>query len=190
MNYRQLIILLFIFVALGSYFYFFETKNGGKIERDIMMEAISMLSPDELSEIAKSKGEKEEFEKVFKFADKQIEKIRLTSVNNTIFYRKEKGRWEIIEPPMDKDNGVLIESLVSTLVDAVKIREFKNNSLDFGEYGLKDAYCKIEIWLKEDPKPRILFLGNYNPRNSCVYARIDDASRVLMVGGIIRLYVG
>ena len=193
MSFRKFTIWLLILVALGSYFYFFEMKGSKeerKKERNIKMEALSMLSPEEIREKIKKEREKEEKEKelkkVFTFKEDDVKEIKLIKDNQTIFYRKDDGEWKIIEPIKARRNDEAINSLISSLASLVEIRVIEENPSDLGEYGLKEPYAEVSIEVRDDPSPKTLLIGSYNPNATCIYAKIKNSPLVFLVGSFIK----
>ena len=190
MSFKNIAIWLFILAALGGYFYCFELKDSKeekKIERNVEMEAISMLSPEQVKERRKEREERgKKLIKLLTFKKEEVEGLKVTRDGETIYCQKEDEGWAILEPIKARGNEETITGLISSLAGVVNIRMVNENPSSLDEYGLTEPHAVIAIEIKDDPSPRILLIGGNNPNSTSVYVKFKNSPPVFLVGSLIK----
>lgn len=181
--------LLAVLIALGCYFYFFEIKNDSEKKeqgRNIIMEAMSMLSTEEINKKNEKKREDKDLKRVFSFNEDEVVGIKLIKENQIVFAQKEGKEWKIVGSVEKIENKNIISSFVSTLTKLVEVRIIDENPSDLEEYGLKIPHFEVLMEIKDYPSPITLLLGKNNPNTTCVYAKTKDSPQVILVGSLIK----
>lgn len=180
---------LLILFAMGSYFYFFEVKTSvekSEDERNIEMEALSMLSPEEINEKIDKKKEEGIFIKIFTFKEGAIESVEILRAGKIFSCRREDKAWEILKPIKGREEDGIIDSLISTVANLVEVRLIDDDPADLDEYGLKEPYAVIKMEIKGASSPTTIIMGNNNPNTTSVYAMIKGSPKVFLVGSLIK----
>jgi cbb3-type cytochrome oxidase subunit 3 len=159
MNVRKLLLLTFILVLLGAYFYFYEIKKKGAEKR--------------AEEAAK---------KVFSLNKDDIRELRLKRIDQTIVCQKEDDHWVLKEPLQAAADTNTIETVLNSLLNLSKERVIEESPSDLSLYGLKDPEIEGVLVSKGGAEKRESFyLGNRTPTGSFIYMRKADKPEVFLV---------
>jgi hypothetical protein len=190
---KKIIVSLLILIALISYYYFLEVNRDKEAKtpvRDVVMEKISPLLPQEIQEkLIKRSAGAEVLKKVFAFKEEDVDGLKLTKDRVILLLSKEDKKWKTIEPPNGKEDEDIIKGLVTLLSKLVEITVVEENPPDLGKYGLAVPYAKVSIRVKNSPSFTTLLLGDDTPDGLRIYAKFDSSSNVFLVGNFIKVRV-
>ncbi|MGE0885773.1 MAG: DUF4340 domain-containing protein [Blastocatellales bacterium] len=156
---RSTLILLLAAVVGGILIYFLEIKPG--------------KPRDEEPETSKE---------AFNFKREDITAISVTRGGETVSLENQDNKWVIKQPVSAAADDSALNALIGDLVSARVEREFANPSADaLKEYGLASPAVKLEVRLK-DGKTHQVELGGKDPLGSSVYAKLDGAAKVVVIG--------
>lgn len=156
---RSTLILLLAALVGGILIYFLEIKPG--------------KPRDEEPETSKE---------AFNFKREDITAINVTRGGETVSLENQDNKWVIKQPVSAAADDSALNALIGDLVSARVEREFENPSADaMKEYGLASPAVKLEVKLK-DGKSHQVELGGKDPLGSSVYAKLDGAAKVVVIG--------
>ena len=162
MRWRQVILLYAVAVALGGWYW---------------------TVGQHLSETPKTQDRRR-----FLNLDAQgVREIRVRRPDSVMVSRWDGGGWVIVEPAGGVVPSDLIAAFTNALAAAEEIARVTDRTDDAKQYGLDERASRIEIVpIRGDPI--IVVLGEMNPTRTAVYARLDAAPEVVLVGRNIRYY--
>jgi hypothetical protein len=161
MKWRNLGIVMAIFLALGAYVYFYEIKG------------------EKTREEAKEKDKK-----LFTFESKDVNRIDIQSAAGEISLQRDKDSWRLIKPLQAKADTFSADGLASDLASARIDRTIEEPNILWKTYGLDPASTRLSIQLS-DGKKQPLDLGDKDFTDSSVFARIPGQNKVLVIGSSV-----
>lgn len=116
-----------------------------------------------------------------------LREVRVRRADQVMVSRWDAGGWVIVEPAGGFVPSDLIAAFTNALAAAEEIARVTDRTDDAKQYGLDERASRIEIVpIRGDPI--IVVLGEMNPTRTAVYARLDAAPEVVLVGRNIRYY--
>jgi len=160
---KSLLGLLVVATALGGYIYFVEMKR----------------------EPAPRSGAPVR-EKVFTFDAGSIERVEITNaVAETTTVVRQDAEWAITAPsPADADI-VEVSTLVSSIESLERTRVVIETPESLAPFGLEPARITVAFSVAGESSPRQLRIGNKTPTGGDLYAQVDGAPAVFLIGGYL-----
>jgi Domain of unknown function (DUF4340) len=101
----------------------------------------------------------------------------------------EGGTWRVVDPPGRRVPVDLISTLVMTLVETRAAEVIAREATEYGPFGLGTDALRVELYQRGHDAPVTVILGNRNPTDTALYARVEGSPRVLLVGRILEYYI-
>ena len=101
------------------------------------------------------------------------------------------ARWRIVEPPGAAVPSDLVDAAVATLTagQVSEVIAADARATDLAVFGLATPTSAIALTTEDGAGREVtVFLGQYNPTRTALYARLADDSRVFLVGLNMRYY--
>ncbi len=156
---RSTLIMLVVFLAIGSYVYFYEMKGGEKRAAD-----------------------KEASEKLVEINKDSVSALYLGGPG--ISLKKNSGKWTIVEPVQALSDEGTVTGIITSVESAKREREFEETASAYASYGL-GASAPMVI-LTSPGKTDTVFVGNKNPTGSSAYVRVNrDPKIYLTAAGLL-----
>jgi hypothetical protein len=153
MKFRTTLIMLAVFLAAGSYVYFYEMKGGESRE-----------------------AEKEASEKLLMFNKDAVSTMTLTHSGITL--KKNAGKWTIVAPVQAAAEEFAVPNLLSSLESAKRERGFTESASGLATFGLGPT--ATAIILSDSVKSDTIFAGDKNLTGASVFTRINSDSTVYL----------
>ena len=102
---------------------------------------------------------------------------------------QEDGRWRVVDPGGQRVPADLISSFVMALLETRAAEVIATEATEGGEFGLGTDALQVELYQRGRDAPVTVILGNRNPTETALYARVEGSPRVLLVGRILEYYV-
>lgn len=154
--------LLIVATALGSYIYFVEMK------RDPAADSGSTR------------------EKVFTLAPGSIESVEITNAAaETTTVVRQEAVWNITAPEAAEADTVEVSTVVSSLESLEQTRVVTETPESLAPFGLEPARISVAFTVAGESTPRRLKLGNKTPTGGDLYAQVEGAPKVFLIGGYL-----
>lgn len=168
MTWRRIAVYYLLSVILGGYYLAFEWRpNPDKPIR----------SPRQIVQ-----------NRFLPLAREDIHELVLRRPNATVQCRRNGDTWETIEPSEAKITSAIVESLIENLTSVKEVQVIERSAADLTPYGLAPPYSTLELKGKEQNLLTTVLIGDRNPTESAVYARLDNSPQVVLLGYSIRYY--
>jgi hypothetical protein len=155
---RTTLIMLVVFLAIGSYVYFYEMKGGEK-----------------------RASEKEASEKLVDINKDSVSALYLSS--SGISLKKSSGKWTIVEPVQAMTDEYAVTSIITSVESAKREREFTESPAAYERYGLDQRAAAIV--LTSPGRQDTVYVGDKNLTGASAYVRVNhDSSIYLTAAGI------
>jgi hypothetical protein len=153
-----------LWIALTAYFVVFESESDPVF--DTMPARAPLLdgTPDELTVIELRKG------------------------NRTLRCVMQEDQWQVVAPSDGKVPSDLIAALVTNLVEAGTVEAVSEDGGRAEEFGLDQPQASIQL-SGADGSVVTIQLGSRNPARTAVYARRQDAPRIMLIGLNVAYYL-
>ena len=152
--YRNLIILVVVFLALLAAYMFFPKQDTENPEA----KKISVKS----------------------FNEDKVAKIELNNSKGLISFSKNGTNWKIVEPKDYKIDKVSTDSFIKGILDIKADDVVEENTKDLDKYGLIKPTAKV-IVKSTDGTNTIILLGSESPIGGAYYLKTSDSSAVYRV---------
>ena len=157
MRFKSTLILLLVFLGLGSYVYFSEYRG----------------------QEARQKKE-ESKKKAFQIDDKNVTEINLTYQDHTINgVRKGEHQWEITNPPGVEADSEEWDRLASNLAATEKDQTVTSEKPELAQYGLDKPVSAVTAKMKDGKTIGVQY-GIENPKKTFTYAKLTDSPEVFL----------
>ena len=160
---KSLLGLLVVAVALGGYIYFVEMERDpasptGGVER----------------------------EKVFTLETGSIERVDITNASaETTTVVRQDAEWAITAPEPATADTVEISTVVSSIESLERTRVVVEAPESAAPFGLDPARITVAFVVTGESTPRQLRIGNKTPTGGDLYAQVDGAQAVFLIGGYL-----
>ena len=157
---RSTLLLLLVFVSLGSYVYFVELNRDPSSETP-PNEQLFDWSADDITSLVIESGDQ----------------------NTEIIRDRTNDNWRVQSPVETTADNSQVSSITAAL-ESLEIRRIvEETSIDLSPYGLNDPSVRIGIIVsaEEEPEPQQLLIGDLTPTGDDRYAKLSDSSRVILV---------
>lgn len=151
MKFRNTFILLILLIALGVYVYFIEVKQYRKTETVI-----------------------KESKKVFSMVQDSLQQLTFRNSNGSFTIKKIQGQWKIVEPIYTEADESTVKSMLSTLLNSEKDKEFSIRPSETAEYGLHEQAIFIKLQTNKGEKDS-LWMGDNTPVGAYVFGKKADS---------------
>jgi hypothetical protein len=158
--YRTLVLLI-VLIALAGYVYFYEIKGGEEREK-----------------------QKEIEEKVFNFETDSVDLVEIRSIFNRFTFERSGEEWLIKHPVETDGDKSTINSMLNSLKNMKKEREFTIKDGDQKDYGLVGRSLLVIMQFNNGIRDSIRF-GDQTPVGNNVFAGRGDTT-VFMVGSSVK----
>jgi hypothetical protein len=145
--------MLVVFLAIGSYVYFYEMKGGEK-----------------------RAAEKEASEKLVEIDKDSLSALYLSGPG--ISLKKNSGKWTIVEPVQALSDESAITGIITSLESAKREREFDEAPSAYASYGLGPT--APAIILTSADKTDTVVVGDKNPTSSSAYVRVNHDPKIYL----------
>lgn len=157
---RSTLVLLVVFLGLGAYIYFVESKR----------------SP----EAADARP------KAFDVEAQKIRSLRIkTDEGETAALEKKDEAWRLVEPVAAPADDSEVSSLTSSLASLEIQRVVDEKPADLAEFGLGEPRVDVTFTSEGETEPRRLQIGSRTATGGDLYARIGGESRVVLVASYL-----
>jgi hypothetical protein len=120
-------------------------------------------------------------------AEGDVREMRLLRGGRSIVSRRAEGRWTVVEPAETSISPDLVSAFANALAAAEEIQVVAERGGEPGAYGFDEGAARVEL-VVEGRAPVVVTIGGPNPPGTAVYARRDDAPRVVLIGRNVRYY--
>ena len=160
---RSFLLMLVVAAGLGSYIYFVEMK------RDPVAETSTP-----------------EREKVFTIAPGTIEEVEITNASSAVVrVTKKDTTWAVVAPEAVEADQTEVATVVSSLESLERVRVVEENPASAAPFGLEPPRIRVKFKTAGDATPKVLLVGNKTPTGGDVYARLEGAPAVFLIGGYL-----
>ena len=163
---RRVVLLMVVALALGGYTY--------------------LTAPEEKAAGGPAAGGPEEeaaSRRVIDFSPRQVTKVEISHEGENLVCQGTAEGWEV-EPDGKLLRAGTVEDYLENLSKLMEIGEIKEGMEGLSEYGLDHPTSRILLHI-EGGGTRTIVLGNYNPVQTSVYARVGNSPRVVLIGSVI-----
>lgn len=155
--------MLVVAAGLGSYIYFVEMK------RDPVAE---ISTPDR--------------EKVFTIAPGTIEEVEITNASSAVVrVTKKDTTWALVAPEAVEADQTEVATVVSSLESLERVKVIEENPASAAPFGLEPPRIRVKFKTAGDSTPKVLLVGNKTPTGGDMYARLEGAPAVFLIGGYL-----
>jgi hypothetical protein len=121
-------------------------------------------------------------------AREDIHELVLRRANAIVQCRRNGDTWETIEPSGAKITSAIVASLIENLTLGKEVQVVDRSAADLKPYGLAPPYSTLELKGKEKNPLTTVLIGDRNPTESAVYARLENSPQVVLLGYSVRYY--
>jgi hypothetical protein len=151
---RSFLLLVVVGLGLAGYLYFVESKR--------------------------DPADADKKDKVFTVESDKIDELVVKSESGERTTLKKTGaEWRVVEPVSAPTDGAAVSGITGNLASLEVSRVIDENPSDVAEYGLTQP--RLELEFKAGGQSHKLFIGRKTPAGNDLYARIDGATRVILV---------
>jgi hypothetical protein len=113
--------------------------------------------------------------------------VDLIDGERRVRFRSEGGRWKVVYPEAHAP-GDLLKSFVVTLIETQPAEVVADDRRLEADYGVGAEALRIDLYERGHERPIRVFLGNRNPTETAVYARVEGRPEILLVGRVLQYY--
>lgn len=161
MSFKKTLIFAIILAGIIGFYYYFEVIRAPKIEK-----------------------EEEEAKKVFHFETEDVNKLTVSSNEESVVCQLKDKNWRIIEPIRTEVDKTTVEGLIQSLHNVDFSRVVEENAKDLQKYGLAIPLVTISVSAKG--KNYTFIVGDENPTGSGAYAKVAGETRILLIDSYMR----
>ena len=160
---RSFLLMLVVAAGLGAYIYFVEMKR----------------DPTEIVLPPK--------DKVFTFTPGTIEEVEITNDKKEVTrIAKKDTTWSIVAPvPMEAD-ATEVAGVISQLESLERTKIIEENPASVAPFGLDPPRIRLTVKNAGDATRRVLLIGNKTPTGGDLYAKLEGAPAVFLIGGFLQ----
>jgi hypothetical protein len=158
---RSTLILLVLALGFGGYLYFIDSKR------------------PVVDENAKKK--------VFSYEADKINQLQVKSGSGevTALRKDANGTWSIVQPAQAPADRNSVTDVVTNLANLEEDRVVDENASDLKAYGLAEPRIDVTFHVEGDKEPKRILVGDKNPTNMGLYAKLPSTNRVFLVGNTL-----
>jgi len=162
LNFRKTTIIALVFLLLAGGYYYFEVRLH--------------------SEKAKAERQKK---LIFPFHEDEVDEIHILRKKDSVRLKKERDKWEILDPIRADADVTFVNGLIKTLLKAEIERIVDSDPDDLEPFGLNSPGLVLEI-RSRGKEPFHLLLGERSPTEVFYYAKTGKDRKVFLVFDRIR----
>lgn len=158
---RSTFILLVLALGFGGYLYFVDSKRP----------------------VADENAKK----KVFSYEADKINQLQVKSDTGevTALHKDANGTWTIVQPSQAPADRNSVSDVVTNLANLEEDRVVDENASDLKAYGLAEPRIDVTFHVEGDKEPKRILVGDKNPTNMGLYAKLPSNNRVFLVGSTL-----
>jgi hypothetical protein len=158
LNIRTTIILLVVFAALGSYYFFVERGKPTEEEKARLERTVLKLDRD------------------------KIDALDLSYGGDDIRCEKEDGQWEMLRPVRAKADETAIAGLLAEIskIEADRILEGQEAGTP-EQFGLDNPMVQMAVTTSDPPDSHWVAIGDETPTGDAYYSFVDERDRVVLI---------
>lgn len=160
---RSFLLMLVVAAGLGAYIYFVEMKR------------------DPAADTATAARDK-----VFAIATGAIKEVEVTNASAEVTRAaRTDTTWALVAPEAAEADTIAVSTLVSSIESLERVKVIDENPASLEPFGLAPARIRIAFTVAGDPAAKTLLIGNKTPTGGDLYAKVDDAPAVFLIGGFL-----
>lgn len=152
-------LLMVVALALGGYTYLTAPKKKTTLEEETVSRRFIDFNPQ------------------------RVTKVEISHEGESLICWRTAEGWKT-EPDMKTLRAEAVEDFLQSIGKLGEIGEVEKGIEGLSEYGLDHPTSRILLQI-EGGGTRTMVVGNHNPVQTSVYARVDNAPRVVLVGSVI-----
>jgi hypothetical protein len=121
--------------------------------------------------------------RILDFDPGRVTKVEISYEGESLICQRTTEGWKV-EPGIKALRAGAAEDFLESIGQLVEIGEVEEGAEGLSEYGLDHPTSRILLQI-EGGGTRTILLGSHNPVQTSVYARVDNAPRVVLVGSLI-----
>ncbi len=157
MGFRTTIVLLLIFLALGSYYVFVERER--PTERELERQEKTVLQFDRMA----------------------MESLEIQREGERIRCVKTDEGWEMTSPVGAKCDETAVASVLASLSSLQATRFLSPDTTALGQFGLEDPRIRLSVASSSPPDSHWLFIGDEIPTGDGYYSFADTRDRIALI---------
>lgn len=118
----------------------------------------------------------------------RLNQIHVMRDGDSVRCRQEGIRWRVIEPEGVWLPADLISSFVVSLVETKAVEVIAGQERTDAAFGFGRGATRVQLYRRGHEAPVTVVLGGRNPTQTAVYARVEGAAQILLVGRILLYY--
>ena len=120
----------------------------------------------------------------------QADKINQIQVKSdtgevTALRKDANGSWTIVQPAQAPADRNSVSDVVTNLANLEEDRVVDENASDLKAYGLAEPRIDVTFHVEGDKEPKRILVGDKNPTNMGLYAKLPSNNRVFLVGNTL-----
>jgi hypothetical protein len=158
---RSTLILFVLALGFGGYLYFVDSK------RPVVDESAK--------------------KKVFSYEADKINQLELKSAGGevTALRKDASGTWTIVQPAEAAADRNAASEVATSLANLEEDRVVDENASDLKAYGLAEPRIDVTFHVEGEKEPKRILVGDKNPTNMGLYAKLPSGNRVFLVGATL-----
>jgi hypothetical protein len=120
----------------------------------------------------------------------RIAEVEISRGPERVRCAEESGHWRVVSPPEVRVPADLIASFVVTLVEARVIERIAAGPESSAAFGFDDGATRVALYQRGHAVPLVIQLGAESPTRTAIYAHVEGAAEVAVVGRVLQYYVG
>ncbi len=162
MRWKTTLGLGLIFLALVTFYYFYEVRWSPERER-----------------VAEAKG------RLWSVEAKDVEEVVFKRKADTVRLKHEGDEWVLLDPVKAKADRSVVRDMITNLVMAKMDREIDPSPAKLADFGLDSPVADITVKVKGKSDLLTLVLGGKNPTGVWVYGKTKDKPAVFLLSDFV-----
>jgi hypothetical protein len=140
-----------------------------------------VTTPEKLAPLSQETQESEQA--IFPFQSDDVTRIEIAFEGQQLVGLRTPEGWkrEGDEKPLP---SAAVDDFLGNMAKIVDLGEVEGGAEQLSEYGLEPPRAHISIQLKDREKYTLVF-GKNNPVNTSLYARVNNAPQIILIGSVI-----
>lgn len=168
MTWRRIAAYYALAIVLGGYFFLFEWRSSDQ------------QGATETGRVAERR--------FLPISREDVREVVVRRANGAVVFRREEQGWKVIEPTGVQVPAALAASFIENLTPEKEVQVMDAAPKDLTPYGLDHPHATVALKGEGGNPLATVFIGNYNPTGSAVYARKENAPQVVLLGSSVRYY--
>jgi len=128
-------------------------------------------------------GQETASRRVIDFNPRRVTRVEISHEGESLICQRTAEGWKA-EPGLKALRAEAVEDFLQNIGELVEIGEVEEGMEGLSEYRLDNPTSRLSLQIEGEGTRTIVF-GSHNPVQTSVYARVDDAPRVVLVGSVI-----